>query len=176
MSGLFYAIILAGHIKLIVCQCTRSHHPGYLVNRLTERILCTTTFPTLYFPLADCQHKIRCCCLIFACLLFISLKSTSSANFCCVQVPSCSSSQISHQISHEYSRHRSRSSQLSSTLARRINKMPFCHAVAELNYIWFGAAVARRINQALFTFIHLDYRELEPEVNLYLNLCLVCIC
>ena len=28
----------------------------------------------------------------------------------------------------------------------------------------------------LFTFLCLDHKELEPEVNLCLNLCLVCIC
>ena len=33
----------------------------------------------LYLPLTDCQRKIRCCCLILACLLFISLKSTNCA-------------------------------------------------------------------------------------------------
>ena len=36
----------------------------------------------LYLPSADCQSKIRCCCLILAVLLFISLKSTNCVRFC----------------------------------------------------------------------------------------------
>ena len=103
VSGLFYAIILAGHIKLI--RLSMYEVPP----SRTERILCTTTFPTLYFPLADCQRKIRCCCLIFACLLFISLKSTSSAHFCsctgAIFLQIFSSLTNFPQISHEYSRH-----------------------------------------------------------------------
>ena len=82
---------------------TKSHYPGFLANRLQERIVSNTAFPTLYLPLADCSasnkrqeiihvwvtcclrlshSQMRCCCLILVCLLFISLKSTSSARFC----------------------------------------------------------------------------------------------
>ena len=73
VSGLLDAIILAEHIKLNRLSMyevhAKSHHPGFLANRLKERILSTTAFPTLYFPLADCQRKILCFCLILAFLV-----------------------------------------------------------------------------------------------------------
>ena len=122
MSGLFYAIILAGHIKLIRLSmyevppsrisCQSPDRTNSLYHYIPNIVFPISRLPTQNTPMLP--HL--CFSPFQTPVLLISVR---------VQAPSCCSLQISHQISHEYSRHRSRSGQLSSTLARRINQNAF---------------------------------------------------